>query len=402
MTIGAVGAIAFAASNAFFSDEETSTGNTFVAGSIDLKVDSEAHYDGLVCRGGVWVEEDATKPTTRPDLLGDECGGTWDSRDLTIEKFFDYSDIKPGDEGENTISLTGSSNPYWACVNIIPTMNDDVTTNEPELEAGDVENTDSIYDGELAQNLVFEIWSDTDCDNVKDDGELPLTTGSGPVTPRSWAIADSVTGNVPLSPDVKYCLGVAWSLPGTVGNMVQTDKYMADISFYIEQARNNKEFKCTVQEGFTPNKLRLENEVQTQSGPWTVLSEDQIYADLTWDGDGNDFVYDLHAKGLANTTPYTLIYYADGWPGNNPGALIGEHTTSATGTIDVDNVVKNLGMDLPTLPDGNFAVGAKIWLIPSSAYDSVSHSVTTWPPDFNTWLFEGNVYIHYTDMNKPL
>ncbi|MGB3073311.1 MAG: TasA family protein, partial [Candidatus Moraniibacteriota bacterium] len=36
----------------FFSDTETSVGNTFTAGALDLKVDSEAHYNGLVCTPG--------------------------------------------------------------------------------------------------------------------------------------------------------------------------------------------------------------------------------------------------------------------------------------------------------------------------------------------------------------
>ncbi len=44
---------------AFFSDTETSTGNLFTAGALDLKVDSESHYNGLVCTGGVWALEGA-------------------------------------------------------------------------------------------------------------------------------------------------------------------------------------------------------------------------------------------------------------------------------------------------------------------------------------------------------
>ena len=40
-TIVIVGALVLGATGAFFSDTETSVGNTFTAGAIDFKVDSE-------------------------------------------------------------------------------------------------------------------------------------------------------------------------------------------------------------------------------------------------------------------------------------------------------------------------------------------------------------------------
>jgi len=43
-----IGAVVAGATGAFFSDTETSTGNTFAAGEIDLTVDSTAHYAGLI------------------------------------------------------------------------------------------------------------------------------------------------------------------------------------------------------------------------------------------------------------------------------------------------------------------------------------------------------------------
>ena len=46
--IAVVAVVAIGATGAFFSDTETSTGNTFTAGAIDLTVDSEQHYNNLV------------------------------------------------------------------------------------------------------------------------------------------------------------------------------------------------------------------------------------------------------------------------------------------------------------------------------------------------------------------
>lgn len=420
LTVGAVGAAAVYTTTAFFSDTETSTGNTFVAGAIDLKVDAMAHYAGMYCdlETGTWFDEEtqSIEPQSSqwPDLLGTGCTGSWELTDLDESHvFFDYGDLKPGDEGESTINLHVQDNDAWACVSIVPTLNDDNGSTEPELEAGDAPDGDSIFDGELAQNMHFSVWADV-CDetgnypnaypgdNIYQDGcDLQLTEGTGFNQPVTWALADANTPNIftnsgPLAGGDDYYIGVSWGLPTDTGNMVQTDKYMADISFEVVQSRNNPDFVCPVPDIVAqPNTLRLENEQETEEGPWEVLSEDEIYADLTWT-DGETFDYTLVAQGLAPSTEYSLIYYADGWPGNNPGALLGTHTTDSSGDFNEVGDVE-LNMDLPHPNDGNYAVGAKIWLIPSTAYDDGTKSVTVWPPDFNTWLFEGNTYIHYDD-----
>src|SRR3989338_7794484 len=102
-----VGAVVASSTGAFFSDTETSTGNTFTAGSLDLKVDSEAHYNGLICRldNNVppeyrWLEPVGT-PLPSPlqvlehyNTAGD---GTWTETDLGAhdEMFFNIEDVKP-------------------------------------------------------------------------------------------------------------------------------------------------------------------------------------------------------------------------------------------------------------------------------------------------------------------
>lgn len=392
--IAVAAAVVIGATTAFFSDTETSVGNTFTAGAIDLTIDSHATFNGQPVLDATWALKDLNP---------------------TSDKFFNFADIKPGDKGENTISLHVENNDAWACVNIIPTKNDDVSSTEPEL-AVDVPNTDSIYDGELAQNMTFKIWADI-CtpnssypnahvgDNIYQSGcDKLLTEGHGPIVPTSFALA-TPAGNVftgvvndPIDGTQTNYLGVEWSLPFAVGNIVQTDNYQADVSFYVEQSRNNPNFVCP-DVAPASHALRLENETIVQGGPWTVLSGDQIYADLTWLGDGNTFSYTLNGKGLALSTEYSLIYYADGWPGNNPGAFIGNGTTDSSGNL-VMSGNPELNTDMPESPDGNLAVGAKIWLVRSSDYNSGSYStgpMTAWNPA--NYLFEGNVYIHYNDTN---
>src|SRR5690242_12142155 len=112
MSLGAivfVGAMAWGATGAFFSDTETSSGNTFTAGAIDLKVDSTSHYNGMICANVngfgspyIWIPEgedpttftpaDATdfntdNPAQYPQA-GTPCAGSWVLKDLepTLDK----------------------------------------------------------------------------------------------------------------------------------------------------------------------------------------------------------------------------------------------------------------------------------------------------------------------------
>jgi len=91
--IGLIAAIVIGGTIAYFSDTETSTGNTFTAGSIDLTVDNTCYYNGMKCSSGTW------------DQTGESCACTWTLDDLDGKIFFDFDDIKPGDWGEDTISL---------------------------------------------------------------------------------------------------------------------------------------------------------------------------------------------------------------------------------------------------------------------------------------------------------
>ncbi|MBI2024444.1 hypothetical protein HYT00_03605 [Candidatus Giovannonibacteria bacterium] len=439
--IAAVAAVAIGASTAFFNDTETSAGNTFTAGAIDLKVDSTQHYNGMVCtRTGstgdgpiyTWQPENGTPQPYYP-AQDSPCDGTWTLTDLQngVQKFFNFTDIKPGDNGENTISLHIDSNPAWACVDVNITQNDDVSSTEPELATGDPQNTDSIFDGELAQNIKFAAWLDqgtnpgfqgqgqdsAEGDNIwqgNTSEPLLFSNQSGPASDvlggRTYTLADSVTGNPIPAGETRY-IGLAWcagtqsTVGGVItcdgagmGNDTQTDMMVADIAFRVEQSRNNPNFLCSTATQTTSNFLRLENEREVQGGPWTII-DDNRFGILTWGGNGPTFDYTFSAQGLNQNTDYDLIYYADGWPGNNPGAFIGTFNSDVSGNIASTTVNgTNLGINLPMPADGNFAIGAKIWLVLSSDYDRTTKSMIDWTP--SEYLFEGNVYIHYNDTDN--
>jgi len=215
--IAIIAAVAAGATGAFFSDTETSTGNTFTAGAIDLKIDSEATYN------------DQPVPAA-----------TWELKDLipTSDKFFNFNDIKPGDSGENTISLHILNNDAWVCAEVFGLTSLDNGETEPESL---VDNSDPDTEGELDNEMLWTIWKD-DGDNIMNGDEVALLSGQ-PVN-GVLALYDSTTGT-PLSGGSTGYLGVSWSLPGESGNETQTDSLTGNISFSVVQSRNNADFVCS-------------------------------------------------------------------------------------------------------------------------------------------------------------
>ncbi len=222
--IAAVAAVVAGVTTAFFSDTETSTGNTFTAGSIDLRVDLKG-TDGL----------NTIEPFGLTDLEG--------------RKIFNYTDLKPGDKGEATISLHVYDNDAWGCLDITNLQFNDNGCTEPEaIDAGD--NTCNEHpDGELQNYLLFTVWRDYNCDNVLDEGETIVDRANNKlIREMTLPIADSQNlwgnGDTDLKGSYTYCIGISWNLPWDTGNIVQSDSVVADGVFSAIQSRNNPDFTC--------------------------------------------------------------------------------------------------------------------------------------------------------------
>jgi len=425
--IAAVAAIAIGGTIAYFSDTETSTGNTFTAGEIDLTVDNTSYRSD---NDGHMVLNEGTTWRELKDLEGGDL-------------FFDFADLKPGDLGEDTVSLHINSNDAWLCATIDITANDDVTCTEPELGDDSDCNASGSFNGELARDLNFIFWAD-DGDNVLETGENVLTQGpaSDVLNGVTYALADS-DHNIweedgPMGAGDTQYIGKAWCFgelstprlpqeigntsgpdqrPGSVlcngasvNNAAQSDNLMGNITFYAEQARNNGQFLCS---NVRTRTLILDNKNPEN---WTRINDTMI-GTLTYKTAGDSFNYDFVASGLQSGVEYDLIYYADkqnrfaDWGGDNPGAVIGTFTATS-GSISVTSQSVNLGMDLPAADDWNAVAspdycqapdnyntctGAKIWLVPSDDYDSVNKKLTAWNP--TTYLFETDLII-YSDTNN--
>ncbi len=283
---------------AFFSDREVSRGNTFAAGAIDLKIDNESYYNGAVSEETTWLEP--------VDL--DEG-----------RLFINFTDLKPDDEGEDTISLHVNNNDAWLCLDMTLTSDDDISSNEPELDTGDpAEDVNDTWDGELA-DLVEMVWWADDGDNVLETGEALLSDDNQTLTELfgedrtfSAPLADGST-NVwtgqggPATGDQTYYVGKGWcygamtltpvaqdgaatSGPldgrGTgftcagqdLGNESQTDGATLDIGFRAVQARHNPNFTCGGGETRTAT-VTVIKQITNNNGGNNIVSDFQLFVD---------------------------------------------------------------------------------------------------------------------------
>jgi len=422
--IGVVSAIVIGGTISYFSDTETSSGNTFTAGSIDLKVDNECSYNGMKCicmTSPCYWDLDKSGNIENDEKYDDnKCFCTWDEKDLTENDLFvNFTDLKPGDWGEDTISFHVYSNDAWLCADIKIIEDNDVTCTEPETESTDPSCSRGVVgDGELDNYLTVFAWADmcqdndghTPGDNIYTpncDGDKPLMTnpvkltdyeGTFPIADTTFSIAgQNNNGWLPLTGSEDYYIGKAWCFgdmtiecDGTikcdgknVQNDAQTDKLKLDVSFEAVQARNNDDFICSQKDYGKGKEYTLE--LENKDGQWNPKTGDGIKGTLTFKSPYDTFDYHLTVQGLQPTTSYSLIYYKDPWPG--VGSIrIGQFTTDSNGDADVS--------DDPDIHTDLYS--AKIWVILSDDWDEMNHQMTDWHPE--KYLFEMNL-INYEDSN---
>jgi hypothetical protein len=272
LSIGSIlfaGAILAGGTGALLSSGNSSTGNTFATGVIQLLVDNESYA------------------TDNWGNLYFSSSTSWALSSLEGKLFFNFLDLKPGDIGEDTISLHVNNNNAWSCMNVKITGTPENGQNEPELL---LDTTTGVNQGELQNHMFFSFWAD-DGDNVYETGETIFKEGlAGDIFDgKNWTIADSQS-NIwgpagPLIGGSTYYIGKAWCFGemaktpraqdglgktgangplsrGTgfscrgnnVGNAVQSDGIVADVNFSVAQSRNNNSYLCS---GTPPQKGKL-------------------------------------------------------------------------------------------------------------------------------------------------
>ena len=346
-----VGAVVASSTGAFFSDTETSTGNTFTAGNIDLQIDNTSYAI------------DFNIPTfqgTPTGALVANPANSWNLADLVAgtHKFFSFRDLKPGDLGEDTISIHVGSNNAWMCAAARITDDSDQTCTEPEQtdENGACVNPGPNL-GELDSQLHFVFWAD-DGDNVYEDGEAIFKSGTAAALfdGTTWTLADSsgsiwpTPGPLPANSDRYigkfWCLGTLTPAPvanpqdvhdptlasgftcdgQALNNASQTDKLLADVQFTAVQARHNTGFVCAPN-GPTPTPTPPIITPTLTPTP-TLAQCQQADVMLVLDRSGSISSTELASLKTAATDFVTALGLSD------PGVHAGMSSFATTGSLD--------------------------------------------------------------------
>lgn len=204
--IALVGTLVVGATMAIFSDTETSYDNTFIAGTLDLKVDGEDNP------GIMHINLSDMAP----------CDGVGATEHCTIKYQWTLS---------NSGSIAGQ--PWIEIVNLVDYENG---RNDPERDVDGTGGNPGAGSGELSQYLMMQInaagsggfeyphggciWGGRLC-------TLAHWAGYGPVGQDKWQVIEpgSITDPMVLE----------FQLPCDVDNIVQSDSVEFDIVFHLDQ-----------------------------------------------------------------------------------------------------------------------------------------------------------------------
>ena len=172
----------------------------------------------------------------------------WGETDLDgSQTFFNFGDIKPGDNGSNVISLHVFDNDAFSCL---------VSHNGVDYENGvmEPEQPDTDEFGEVQNYINFFAWIDGEGDDTPngeyDDGETELGTSTlGELSSLASFDGDNnLTATSTAYVGLKWCAG-DFNENGTCNgngmlNDAQSDSYISDLTAYAVQTRNNEQFSC--------------------------------------------------------------------------------------------------------------------------------------------------------------
>lgn len=193
MTMALVGALVTGGIYAYFSDTETSTGNTFTAGTLDLEVNSE----------NPWTSTGVTVANMEPGVAATPV-------DISCE---------------NVGTLTGDL--YMRITSVTDTGG---TINEPECSA----------EGGTWTSPSGPCTGNTAVDNISTLITLSCTVGGSPVTGLNGVLLSAVPGTWTLIQDDLAGSGtITLSIGGTLSSGA-TNEYQGDVStftieFYLAQ-----------------------------------------------------------------------------------------------------------------------------------------------------------------------
>lgn len=180
LVCGAFGALAY------FSDTETSTGNSFTAGTLDLNIDGA---------------------------------------NTNVAKF-NISNMKPGDQPTGTYTLKNvGSLPGYIDIHEVVVTDAENNITEPENEAGDVTAA-----GELSSLVNLRLYFDNDKDGYYSTGDVMFFNGKLNTMPASFELDKAIAAGQ----EIKVNAVLDW-WSGASDNLGQSDSMTVGMKFELSQ-----------------------------------------------------------------------------------------------------------------------------------------------------------------------
>jgi predicted ribosomally synthesized peptide with SipW-like signal peptide len=341
-TIGAASAGVGLGTSAYFSDEETFTNNTLVAGSLDLKVDWEEHYSD-------WSEDEA-------EGVGE----------VVMTK------NDPAEVPEDYVGLPDPTEPLIA----VPSADLGTFMDNTAVEAYPDTDDDGVQDafaaepgGETEDGVGYICADGADTpEDLDPNGGTGLRTEKGPEAPRGEATVDENGDPLPL-------INISDVKPGDFGELTLSF-HLCDNPGYVWMFADNV---MASENGHTEPERKDEDE---EDGVVELL--DAVQTTWWYDEDG-DNVLDLEGAGEeAQETDVMIVFDSSGSMDSEggklqsakdgakalvdalgPGAEVGLVTFEDVGDEEVEATLADSDSDVKTAVDnitvgGSTAIGAGI------------------------------------------
>jgi predicted ribosomally synthesized peptide with SipW-like signal peptide len=284
--VGVVGAVVIGGTIAYFSDTETSTGNTFTAGTIDISV---------------------TNPSEWQYHLDDMKPG-----------YVDYSNFTIKNTGTNPVNITKT---------VDGIITDDNDINEPECLAYGG-NWDGNCSGGTIENDLQDVVTYDLSVVVKDEGGIEKWNqtlyNNNKTLAEIQAIGGMFLGMIP--PNWTMEVTESYHMLDNANNNYQSDKMTFNITLTGEQLKGS-----VVLEDKDPSN-------------WQILSGDSTMATLNYTMKADKFNFTLTGKSPVFSGEVALVVGYNS--GTNPDTLVGYGTTDASGNITMADSSVELGKDL--------------------------------------------------------
>ena len=317
--IGVVSAVVIGGTIAYFSDTETSSGNTFTAGTIDIAINGEnpwtSHYDIGDLKPGEtgYINFDITNEGTNPVNI---------SKTLT------------------SINGTGGAATY-ACSQVVTSANYSASS-EPECVAENGTPIDNV-ETQIIYDLSVKVYADSGTANLiwwqaiyTDADEKSITDVYGSGTPVTL-------GMIPVGGHMEVTQ--SYHFKETAGNEYQGDQLSFDITIKGDQLTSDNGYAQVV----------LDNKT---AGPEYKTIDDDNEATLAYKTQGSLFDFTVNGTVKLADTDYTLLIGVDPWVNPSATCVAGNAMSNSAGVITLSGSY-NCGT----------MTSAKAWLVPTTDWN---------------------------------